>query len=245
MDDAEHGRKWLRLMEELAIWSPKTQKGVVFVIEKTRYDLEFSGVKDKLHSMESPLERVPQPENPYSFFYPAAWRAILDPRAEKPSYSEQLATVHQKLPEMGRLVYIRLTQLIRELGGKRDNYRDRLKYKAVMDGMEGVLAAYSLTKGSLESRIRSMTTALGRLISYYPTHIADIFADYTPVFGATNGDEVVIKETNVKSFALMEEWMIGLALGRREKGLPPFSEAKLREEAEKMLLVQSPNNRYR
>ena len=244
MGDAEHGRKWLHLMEELAVWSLGTQKGVVFVIEKTRYDHEFTGAKDKLHSMESPLEEVPQPENPYSFFYTAAWQAVLDPSAKKPDYSEQLATVHRKLPEMGKLVYRNLNQLIRDLGGEGNDVRDKLRYQTVSRGIEDALNAYTMTTGDLESRARSMTTALGRAINFYPAHIANIFDGYTPVFGATNEDEVVIKEANIKGFALMQEWMIGLALKRREEGSEPFPEARLRQEVEKMMLAQSSSSRY-
>lgn len=170
--------------------------------------------------------------------YPAAWQAVLDSCAEKPSYLEQLRLINRKLLEMGSLVSRNFNQLIRVLGGEGSN-QDRQKFEMVSRGIEDALLAYTLTAGDLESRARSMTTALSRAISSYPTQIADIFAGYTPVFGATNEDGVVFKETNIKGFALMQEWMIGLALKRHEAGDPPLSGAELVREVESTLRILS------
>lgn len=182
------------------------------------------------------LDEIPQ----VSDLYPAAWLAVLDSCVEKPSYIEQLELVDKKLLEMGRLVSRNLNQLIRVLGGEGDKL-DRQIFEMVSRGIEDSLLAYTLTAGNLESRARSMTTALGRAISFYPANIADIFAGFTPVFGTTNEDEVVLKETNIKGFALKQEWMIGLALKRREEGLPPISEAELVGEVARTLQTHSFN----
>lgn len=164
--------------------------------------------------------------------YPSPWKQILDsaPDAQKPDYEEQLQAVNRKLIEMGTLVSANLNQLIRDLGGEGAS-GDRQRYEMVSRGVEDALRAYTTTAGSLESRARSLTDALCRTISYYPPHIADIFAGYTPIFSATNDQEVVLKEANIKGYALKQEWMIGLALKRREEGLLPLYESELVHEA--------------
>lgn len=227
---AEHdragGEKWLTLMTKIGVEYPVTDKCIVFVVEGAMYKGFYEKGKDKLRSMEFSLER----ESGWRAVVPPAWQAIINQEVGKTAYLDRLEAAHKKLPEMGKLVYTKLMSMSSLLD--QDSGNHRVKYRILMKEMEGVLLAYTVTAGSSESRARSMTTAFSNIISYYPEYVAEIFEDYTPVFGALDEDEVVIKEANVKGFALMQEWMIGVALGRQKRGLPPLTETELRKEAE-------------